>query len=64
MNNIFETDDDTKEELEQTLKVDNRDASRYHKVPRQAFLSAGTLLLSFFGEGCLLLQQFLGKKKT
>lgn len=50
INYIFETDNDTKEELEQTLKVDNRDASCHHEITRQAFLSAGTLLLSFLAE--------------
>lgn len=58
INKIFETVDDTKEELEQTLKVYNRDASCYHKITRQEFLSAGTLLLRFLVRAAYFFSNF------
>lgn len=61
-NNIFETDNDTKEELEQILKVDNSIMlSQNYTTSIPVCWDAAP---QFFGNGCLVLLHFLGKKKN
>lgn len=63
INNIIETDNDTKEELEQRLEEEDRDAACYHEITRQTFLSNGTLLLSCLVMAAYFLSNFWGRRE-